>query len=66
MSAGAGVSLEDDVAALVDREAVVLVHDRAVFDHEVRRAAVETVGVVSRGLASALRVGLVAKSWAEY
>lgn len=66
VSAGAGVALEDDVAALVDREAVVLVHDRAVLDHEVRRAAVEAVGVVSRGLASALGVGLVAKSWAKH
>lgn len=28
----AGVTLEDDVAALVDREAVVLVVDRAVPD----------------------------------
>ena len=62
MTTGAGVALEDDVAALVDGEAVVLVVDRAVLDDEVGRAAVEAVGVVARSFAAALGVGLVTES----
>lgn len=41
--ARAGVALEDDVGALVEREAVVLVVDGAVLDGEVRGRDVETI-----------------------
>ena len=61
MSARALVPLERDVRALVDRKAVILVHDRAVLDHEVVRAAVEPVSVVACCLRAAGLVGLVAE-----
>ena len=61
MTTNARVALEDDVAALVDRKAVILVHDRAVLDDEVVRAAVEPVRVVACCLRAAGLVRLVSK-----
>ena len=53
--------MEDNVAALVDGQAVILVHDRAVLDDEVVCAAVEPVRVVACCLRAAGLVRLVAK-----
>ena len=61
MSARALVPLERDVRALVDGETVILVHDRAVLDDEVVRAAVEPVSVVACCLRAAGLVRLVSK-----
>ena len=61
MSARALVPLERDVRALVDRETVILVHDRAVLDDEVVCAAVEPVRVVACCLRAAGLVRLVAE-----
>ena len=63
MSARALVPLESDVCALVDGEAVVLVHDCAVLDNEVVRAAIESVRVVASSLAIALRVRRISGSY---
>ena len=47
MATGAGVALKDDVGALVECEAVVLVGNGAVFDGEVIGRDVEAVAEVS-------------------
>ena len=65
VAARAGVPLEDDVAALVDGKAVILVHDYAVLDGEIGGATVETIRVVAGGLAIAGRVGLITSGYAN-
>jgi hypothetical protein len=42
---GAGVALEDDVCSFVEREAVILVDNGAVFDGEVGSGYVEAITV---------------------
>ena len=81
MAAGAGVALEDDVAALVECEAVVLVGDGAILDRQVGSGDVETVAEIgmlsvklipfatefqsSRVVASSLATGLAVRGIAS-
>ena len=80
MASSAGVALEDDVAALVQCEAVVLVRDRAILDRQVGGGDVEAVAEIrapsvklifgtefqsSRVVASSLATGLAVRGIAS-
>lgn len=62
MTSRALVVLEGDVGALIDSQAIVLVHNYAVLDDQVAGGDVESIGVVAGWVTIGCAVGLVSGS----